>query len=77
MSERYQHVFTGSENLYVNGAPIVIRACALLKDTETGKMIAQLKLRNVSGKQISYAKVAITQLDSIHQPIDKAIAFEY
>lgn len=77
MSERYQKVFTGAEDLYVENAPIVIRASALLKDTETGKMIAQIKMKNVSGKTISYVKISITQLDSIHQPIDKAIAFEY
>ena len=77
MSERYIKVFSGDENLYLEGAPIVIRANALLKDTETGKMIAQLKIQNVSGKTISYIKAMITPLDSIKIPLGDAVAFEY
>lgn len=77
MGERYIKVFSGSENLYTDNAPVVIRASALLKDTETGKMIAQLKLQNISGKSISYVKVVITQLDSVRNPLDKTIDFEY
>lgn len=77
MSERYIKVFSGNENLYADNAPIVIRASALLKDTETGRIIAQIKLQNVSGKTISYVKTRITQLDALKNPIDKVVAFEY
>ena len=77
MSERYIKVFSGNENLYIEDSPIIIRANALLKDTETGKMIAQLKFQNVSGKSISYVKIAITQLDAIKNPLENAIFFEY
>ena len=77
MSERYVKVFSGDENLYLDGAPIVIRACALLKDTETGKMIGQLKFKNLSGKKISYLKVRILQLDGFKNTIEDAISFEY
>ena len=48
MSERYVKVFTCDENLYSENAPVIIRAGALLKDTETGRMIAQLKLQSIS-----------------------------
>lgn len=77
MSERYVKVFSGEENLYLKDAPIIIRASALLKDRETGKMIAQLKLRNISGKTVSYVKVAVTQLDSVKNPLGNTIFFEY
>ena len=53
MSERYIKVFAGKENLYLEGAPVIILASALLKDTQTGKMLAQLKLQNISEKSIS------------------------
>ena len=77
MSERYIKVFTGSENLYLEGAPIIIRANVLLKDTQTGKVLAQCKFQNLSGKSISCVKVAITQLDAFKNPLDKDISFEY
>ena len=77
MSERYIRIFSGDKNLYLDGAPIVIRASALLKDTETGKMIGQLKFKNLSGKKISYLKVSILQLDALKNPIGDAISFEY
>lgn len=77
MSERYIRLFTGEANLYTEDAPVVIRANALLKDTETGRVIAQLKLQNFSEKIISYAKVAITQFDSVKNPIGDAVLYEY
>lgn len=46
MNERYTKLFALSENLYTEGAPVVITARALLKDNQTGKILAQLKLKN-------------------------------
>ena len=77
MSERYIKVFSGDPNLYTENAPVVIQASALLKDTETGRMIAQLKFQNISGKVISYVKATITQLDAVSNPLGDAMAFEY
>lgn len=77
MSERYLRLFTGNENLYTEGAPIIIRASALLKDTVTGNIIAQIKFRSLSEKTISYVKVAITLFDSIKNPLGNAKEFEY
>ena len=77
MSERYVNVFSGAENLYVDGAPLVIRATALLKDLKVDRMIAQLKFQNFSGKNITYVKVVITPLDSINKPLGDAVPFEY
>jgi len=77
MRERYVKVFSGEPNLFTENAPVVIQASALLKDTETGKMIAQLKFQNISGKVISYVKATITQLDAVSNPLGDAMAFEY
>ena len=77
MSERYIKVFSGDPNLYAENAPVVIQASALLKDSETGKMIAQLKFQNISGKVISYVKSTITQLDAVNNSLGDALAFEY
>ena len=45
MSERYAKLSHLPENLYMEGSPVIIAAGALLKDNQTGRVIAQLKLR--------------------------------
>lgn len=77
MNERFIKVFSGHENLYCEGAPVMICASALLQDTTTGKMIVQLKIENISGKDISYAKAVITQLDAGKNPLGDPVSFEY
>ena len=47
MAERYSRLFTLSNDLYTAGSPVVIAAGALLKDHQTGKVLAQLKLRSI------------------------------
>ena len=42
MSERYTRLFALEENLYSDGSPVVISAGALLKDNQTGAVLAQL-----------------------------------
>lgn len=77
MSERYSKLFALSENLYASGSPVVIAAGALLKDNQTGKVIAQLKLRNISKKVIKAAKVCISPLDTVGKPLGDAVYYQY
>ena len=77
MSERFIKLFTAESNLYFDGSPVIIEAGALLKDTATEKIIAQLKILNLSEKTISYLSVYISPLDSMNRRIGEAIAFEY
>lgn len=59
MSERYKKLFVLPENLHTEDAPVVIMAGALLKDNQTGRLMAQLKLKNVSEETIKSVKVSI------------------
>ena len=59
MSERYKRLFALPENLHTEVAPVVIAAGALLKDNQTGRVLAQLKLKNVSEETIKSVKVSI------------------
>lgn len=59
MSERYKRLFALPENLHTEDAPVVIAAGALLKDNQTGRVMAQLKLKNVSEETIKSVKVSI------------------
>ena len=52
MAERYKRLYALPENLYTSGSPILIQAVALLKDTQTGKILAQLKLKNLFHKTV-------------------------
>ena len=70
MSERYGKLYSLPEKLYAEGAPVIISAGNLLKDTQTGKVLAQLKIKNISSKTIKAAKVLIRTLDTTGKPMD-------
>ena len=77
MSERYSKVFSLPENLYAEGAPVVIAAGALLKDNQTGRVVAQRKLRNISPKTIKAATVCLFPANIVGNPLGDAVHYEY
>ena len=77
MSERYSRLFTLPENLYAIGSPVVIAAGTLLKDNQTGKIVAQLKLRSISEKCIRAVKVRLNLFDTAGNPIGNSVEYEY
>lgn len=77
MSERYSKLFALSENLYSAGAPVVIAAGALQKDNQTGKVFAQLKIRNIQDKAIKAATVKITPFDTAGKPLGGTVDYQY
>lgn len=77
MSERYSKLYSLPENLYIKGSPIVIVAGALLKDNYTEKVVAQLKLCNISAKNIKSATVSIFPLNTAGKPLGKPVRYEY
>ncbi len=77
MSERYSKLFALSENLYSAGAPVVIAAGALQKDNQTGKVFAQLKIRNIQDKAIKAVTVKITPFDTVGKPLGGTVDYQY
>ena len=63
MAERYTRLFTLAQDLYTPGAPLVIAAGALLKDTQTGQVLAQLKLRSISDAVITAVHLQVIGYD--------------
>ena len=53
MAERYEQLQKSSECLYTAGSPVVISAMALLKDTQTGSIIAQVKFQSIDNHRIT------------------------
>lgn len=77
MSERYSKLLSLPENLYAEGSPVIISAGNLLKDTQTGKVLAQLKIKNICCKTIKAATVIIHALDTTGKPLDADATQEY
>ena len=77
MSERYSNVFTLPQNLYAVGSPVVIAAGTLLKDNQTGRIVAQLKFRSSSNKPIKALKIRLDLYDTAGSPIAESVVFDY
>ena len=77
MTERYTRLFSLPENLYAEGSPAIIAAGALLKDNQTGRVVAQLKLRSISEKDIRAVKVCLNLFDTAGSPIGEPVMFDY
>ena len=77
MSERYSRLFALSGETYTPGAPVTLAAGALLKDNQTGKVLAQLKLRSISPKPIKAAKVQIIPMDTVGRPLGEPVKHAY
>ncbi|MFR8002075.1 MAG: hypothetical protein ACLU62_04060 [Hydrogeniiclostridium sp.] len=61
--ERYSSLFRLPKKLYTLGSPLLIAAGALLKDNQTGNILAQIKFRSLSNKEIKAVKVNIKAFD--------------
>ena len=69
MSERYSKLFSLPENLYAEGAPVIVSAGNLLKDNQTGKVLAQLKIKNIAARPLKAATVLIHPQDTAGKPM--------
>ena len=77
MSERYTRLYSLPENLYTEGAPVVIEAGALLKDNQKERVIAQLKFRNIDDRHIHAVKIRITPEDAFGVAQDNEVEHQY
>lgn len=77
MSERYSRLFSLPENLYAIGSPIIIAAGTLLKDNQTGRIVAQLKLKSISNKVIKAVKVKLDLFDTAGNALDESVVYDY
>ena len=62
MAERYSRLYSLPEDLYTPGAPLVIAAGALLMDNQSGRVLAQLKLRSISPGTIDTVRLTVIGL---------------
>jgi|AGTN01.3.fsa_nt_gi hypothetical protein len=77
MSERYSKLFPLPENLYAESAPVIIAAGTLLKDNQTGKVLAQIKFKNISFKTIKAIKISIRAYDVSGAELQGVSEYQY
>ena len=77
MSERYTKLFALPENQYAVGAPVLIAAGALLKDNQTGKVLAQFKFKSISPKEIKAVKISVTAFDVSGKEVNGVAEYQY
>lgn len=74
---RYQELFRIEDNYFLAGSPVLIEKGALLKDLKLERLIAQLKIKNLSEKTIISCKIKIQCLESNNNKIEKIVEHQY
>ncbi len=64
MGERYSKLCSLPADLYAESSPLMISAGNLLKDNMTGKVLVQLKIRNIAPKTLKAATIVIHPQDA-------------
>ena len=77
MAERFIHLYSMEKNQYSNNSSIIIMAGELLKDSESGKIIAQFKFKNISSKKISGLKISLLAYDASGKQVDGIDEYQY
>lgn len=77
MANRFDRLFQLTPNQYIEGSPIILAAGALLKDNETGSIIAQLKFQSVSDKHIKAVKVSLSAFDISKAEVQGVSDYQY
>lgn len=77
MADRYKRIFSLEPNLFKDGSPVLIRAGAVLSDSNTGRLLLQLKLENVSAKKISAVFTSVKCFNVAKESIEGVDDFQY
>lgn len=77
MAERFERLYSLRDNLYSAGSPVIVSAGALLKDNQSGKVLAQIKYQNVSGATIKALKVSLKALDISGKEVAGVNEYQY
>lgn len=75
--ERYSNLYSSPLSVYTPGCPVCIAAGALLKDNQTGAILAQLKFKNISSREIAGLTVAVDAFDMGGSPLDGVPEYSY
>lgn len=77
MANRFEKLFCLPNNLYSDESPVIVVAGVLLKDTQSGKLVVQLKFKNISEFQIKALKIKLTAYDADGERIAGEREYQY
>ena len=77
MSNRFETLFRLPNDLYCADSPVIVSAGVLLKDTESKRLVAQLKFRNLSVSELSALRVKLSVADSTGRHLTDLPEFLY
>ena len=77
MAERYTQLSKDTSVRYSVGCPVIIEASALLKDHQINRVLAQIKLKNLSEKTLSACKVRIKAYEPGGKEVECIDSFNY
>lgn len=77
MSERYVRLFICDVPQVQKGAPVLLAAGVLLGDRESGRVLAQIKLQNISEKTIKAVYVRIQCMDAMNVALSEQAEAKY
>ena len=77
MRERYSRLFSLPDRLYTEGAPVLIAAGALLKDSYSNQVLAQLKFQNIATQPIKALTVSLQPFDTAGGILGQTITYQY
>lgn len=75
--DRYVSLWKSPLNLYCDNCPVLVAAGALLKDNQTGGILAQLKLKNLTDNAIKAVKVKIISLSVSGEEMPQTQEYQY
>lgn len=75
--ERYTSLYRFPKNQYTAGSPVLLAAGTLLKDSQTGAVLAQLKMQSLSVKWIRAVMVAVDASDVSGAPLEGVAEYQY
>ena len=64
MNEQFTRISVFQTAVYTEGAPVVVRASSVLRDNESGCLLAQVKLYSISDKVIRSVGIELSCFDA-------------
>lgn len=77
MSNRFERLFQLPPNLHSADSPVILLAGVLLRDTQSQKVLVQLKFKNISSHKVKAVKVHIAMYDVIGERIGGTKEYQY
>ena len=77
MGGRFETLYKLNDNLYKNGASIIVSGGVLLKDRETDNIVAQFKFQSISEYKIKALKISIKAYDVSDKILEGIEEYQY